>query len=310
MGGGAGASTRVPSAQLRTAREDTGLRAGSDVRKARFAAAFLINWLRPIGDRLVPRLFDSTPGIRNLSTPPTGQFFVGSLSLLDIVEGRPKQAFKQWLAERPQAWREGVEVVAMDGFAGFKTPAPEEMPDAVAVMDATTPRHVCSTCCRRSADSPTRWGHRAPLRCGGDHGLIGEGTTVATILHPHPSVPRAQEAGGRSVSICSGIRNLDFRVLPSVIESIGEPQRLLAHREYGAVVISAVSMLEVTLCGSLPPLREVSLEAGVDPHGASRGSGSGALHWRRRAPADREAGSLRNELLLRLRRVSRAEANR
>ena len=47
--------------------------------------------------------------------------------------------FKQWLADRPQAWRDGVDVVAMDGFTGFKTAAAEELPDAVPVMD---PFHV------------------------------------------------------------------------------------------------------------------------------------------------------------------------
>ena len=56
-----------------------------------------------------------------------------------MVEGRSKQAFKTWLAERPEAWREAIEVVAMDGFTGFKTATAEEMPDAVAVMD---PFHV------------------------------------------------------------------------------------------------------------------------------------------------------------------------
>jgi transposase len=63
----------------------------------------------------------------------------GPARLLDMVEGRSKQAFKTWLAERPKAWRDGVEVVAMDGFTGFKTAATEELPDAVAVMD---PFHV------------------------------------------------------------------------------------------------------------------------------------------------------------------------
>src|SRR5690606_18889675 len=32
-------------------------------------------------------------------------------------------------------WRDGVEIIAMDGFTGFKTAAAEEIPDAVAVMD-------------------------------------------------------------------------------------------------------------------------------------------------------------------------------
>ena len=56
-----------------------------------------------------------------------------------MVEGRSKQAFKTWLAERDEPWRDGVEVVAMDGFTGFKTATTEELPDAVAVMD---PFHV------------------------------------------------------------------------------------------------------------------------------------------------------------------------
>ncbi|WNB85419.1 ISL3 family transposase [Cellulomonas sp. ATA003] len=63
----------------------------------------------------------------------------GPARLLDMVEGRSKQAFKQWLTARPTGWRDGIEVVAMDGFTGFKTAATEELPDAVAVMD---PFHV------------------------------------------------------------------------------------------------------------------------------------------------------------------------
>ena len=81
------------------------------------------------GDKYVTVIIDLT-GIRD---------GMGPARLLDMVEGRSKQAFKTWLAERPQAWREEVEVVAMDGFTGFKTAAAEELPDAVAVMD---PFHV------------------------------------------------------------------------------------------------------------------------------------------------------------------------
>jgi transposase len=55
--------------------------------------------------------------------------------LPDLVEGRSKHAFKTWLADRDEAWRNQVEVVAMDGSTGFKTATAEELPDAVAVMD-------------------------------------------------------------------------------------------------------------------------------------------------------------------------------
>jgi hypothetical protein len=44
-----------------------------------------------------------------------------------------------WLSQRPKDWRDGIEVVAMDGFTGFKTATTEELPDAVTVMD---PFHV------------------------------------------------------------------------------------------------------------------------------------------------------------------------
>jgi transposase len=81
------------------------------------------------GDKYVSVIIDLT-GIRDGTGPAR---------LLDMVEGRSKQTFKTWLADRPQAWRDAVEVVAMDGFTGFKTAAAEELPDAVAVMD---PFHV------------------------------------------------------------------------------------------------------------------------------------------------------------------------
>ena len=81
------------------------------------------------GDKYVTVIIDLTP-VRDGTGPAR---------LLDMVEGRSKQAFKTWLAERPQAWRDAVEVVAMDGFTGFKTAAVEELPDVVTVMD---PFHV------------------------------------------------------------------------------------------------------------------------------------------------------------------------
>jgi transposase len=59
---------------------------------------------------------------------------IGPARLLDMVEGRSKQTFRTWLAQRPQAWRDAVEVVAMDGFTGSKTATTEELPKAVAVM--------------------------------------------------------------------------------------------------------------------------------------------------------------------------------
>jgi transposase len=56
-----------------------------------------------------------------------------------MVEGRAKQVCRTWLGDPDTSWHDCVEVVAVDGFTGFKTGTSEELPDAVAVMD---PSHV------------------------------------------------------------------------------------------------------------------------------------------------------------------------
>lgn len=43
---------------------------------------------------------------------------VGRARLLDMVEGRAKQVFKTWLEQQNTAFRDGIQVVAMDGFTG------------------------------------------------------------------------------------------------------------------------------------------------------------------------------------------------
>jgi len=58
------------------------------------------------GDRFVTVVIDLTP-VRDRTGPSR---------LLAMVEGRSQQAFQAWLAGRPRAWRDGLEVVAMDGF--------------------------------------------------------------------------------------------------------------------------------------------------------------------------------------------------
>jgi len=77
------------------------------------------------GDKHVTVIIDLTP-VRDRADPAR---------LLDMVEGRSKKVFKEWLNTQSKSWRDGIEVVAMDGFSGFKTATTEELPDAVAVMD-------------------------------------------------------------------------------------------------------------------------------------------------------------------------------
>jgi transposase len=106
------------------------------------------------GDKYVTVIIDLTP-VRDGTGPSR---------LLDMVEGRSKQVFKTWLEAQTAQFRSGIEVVAMDGFTGFKTAASEELPDAVAVMD---PFHVVAVrhealCVRAEVRDHRRRGVVAP----------------------------------------------------------------------------------------------------------------------------------------------------
>ena len=114
----------------------------------------------PYGDKYVTVILDVTP-VRDRSGPSR---------LLDMVPGRSKQVFKTWLASQPDTWRERIEIVAMDGFTGFKSAAAEELPGARAVMD---PFHVAGRMtdaldevrrqARRRAGESERSGPKSPV---------------------------------------------------------------------------------------------------------------------------------------------------
>ncbi len=70
------------------------------------------------GDKYVTVIIDLTP-VRDKTGPAR---------LLDMVEGRSKKAFQDWLAERPKQWRDGVEVVAMEGSPGSRPQPPRNYP--------------------------------------------------------------------------------------------------------------------------------------------------------------------------------------
>lgn len=81
------------------------------------------------GNRYVTVVIDLTPVADK----------TGPARLLDMVPGRSKQTFMNWLEAQTSAFRAAVEVVAMDGFTGYKTAAAEKLPEAITVMD---PFHV------------------------------------------------------------------------------------------------------------------------------------------------------------------------
>jgi len=109
------------------------------------------------GDKYVTVIIDLTP-VRDGTGPAR---------LLDMVPGRSKQVFKQWLSERPPRWRDGIETVAMDGFTGFKTATTEELPQATAVMD---PFHVV----RLAGDALDQCRRRVQQQLHGHRGRTGD----------------------------------------------------------------------------------------------------------------------------------------
>ena len=102
---------------------------GVDDSPARFAPVREM----PPGCGVTPGGATSTPAVVIDLTPVRDRS--GPARLPGVVPGRSKKVLKTWLAQRDQDWREQVEVVAMDGFTGFRTAAGEEIPAARVVMD-------------------------------------------------------------------------------------------------------------------------------------------------------------------------------
>ena len=138
-------------------------------------------WRHPRGrqardvERFVTVIIDLTP-VRNGTGPAR---------LLDLVEGRSKAVFRAWLDAQSSTFRAGLQVVAMDGFTGFKTATSEALPDAVVVMD---PFHVVALAgdalerCRQRVQQQTL-GHRG--RSGDPlYGIRRRLRTGADLLDP------------------------------------------------------------------------------------------------------------------------------
>lgn len=74
-------------------------------------------------------LVDLTPAIEG----------AGPSRLLDVRAGRSAKVLTEWLDEREQGFRDRIQVVTMDGFAGYHSATRQSLPEATPVMD---PFHV------------------------------------------------------------------------------------------------------------------------------------------------------------------------
>jgi transposase len=108
--------------------------------------------------------------------------------LLGLVPGRSGAAVQTWLAAQPQAWRAGIEVVALDPSAPFAAAVRRLLPQATIVVDhwhlvrlanqavtETRQRVAREQHGRRGRRTDPAWAHRRLLLAAGDrlgpHGL-------------------------------------------------------------------------------------------------------------------------------------------
>ncbi|MDS2173448.1 ISL3 family transposase [Nesterenkonia sp. CL21] len=193
------------------------------------------------GSRYVTVIIDLTP-IREGTGPAR---------LLDMVEGRSKKVFTTWLAACSTAFRTGIEVVAMDGFTGFKTAAAEQLPEATAVMD---PFHVVAlagdaldqarqrvqreTTGHRGRSGDPLYGVRKTLRTGVDLLTLGQGAKLDRVFgsDEHVEVEATWSAYQKVVAAyrCAS-KPTGKQMLNEVINSLrhGVPARLVELKKLG-----------------------------------------------------------------------------
>ena len=68
----------------------------------------------------------------DLTTDENGQV---RARLLDLVPGRSKKAYADWLTQRGGQFRAGVQVATLDPFHGYKAAIDDELAEATAVLD-------------------------------------------------------------------------------------------------------------------------------------------------------------------------------
>ncbi|MFK5585138.1 ISL3 family transposase [Ornithinimicrobium sp. LYQ131] len=72
-------------------------------------------------------------GMVDLTTDENGQV---RARLLDLVQGRTRAAYADWLQARGEEFTAGVDVATLDPFQGYKSAIDDELADATAVLDA------------------------------------------------------------------------------------------------------------------------------------------------------------------------------
>ncbi|MDO5618853.1 ISL3 family transposase [Kocuria sp.] len=216
------------------------------------------------GDKYVTVMIDLTP-IRDKTGPSR---------LLDIVEGRLKKVFKTWLATRSQAFRHGIEQIAMDGFTGYKSAATEELPEATPVMD---PFHVVALAgsaverCRQRIQQETL-GHRG--RSGDPlYGIRRVLLTGANLLTAKQTSRLDAVLGAEEHTQV----DVTWSVYQRIVAAYRDPDRKRGRDRLSAVIASLcvgvpAALKELTTLGRTLKRRAADVLAYFDHPGTSNGA--------------------------------------
>ena len=93
----------------------------------------------------------------------------GPARLLDMRPGRSAEVLRTWLNQCTPGFRTNVQVVTMDGFAGYATAVDEALPAATKVMDPSTsctwPRTNSPAVGNDSSERPPGVGDARTIHC-------------------------------------------------------------------------------------------------------------------------------------------------
>lgn len=215
------------------------------------------------GDKFVTVVIDLTP-VRDRTGPSR---------LLDMVSGRSKDVFKTWLENQPRAWRDGVEVIAMDGFTGFKTAAAEVIPEATAVMD---PFHVVQLI----GDGMDRCRQRVQQETTGHRGRAGDPLySVRRTLHTGDDL-LTDKQWARLQTVFADDKHVEIEatwgIYQKVIAAYRDPNKTTGRKTMTAVVASVrtavpKALVEIHTFGRTMSRRAADILAYFDRPGTSNG---------------------------------------
>lgn len=153
--------------------------------------------------------------------------------LLDLVPGRSGKAYKDWLHARGAAFRDAVQVAALDPFAGYKSAIDDQLEDAVAVLDAfhvvklgtaavdeVRRRVQQDTLGHRGRKGNPLYGIQTILRAGAENLTDKQRTRLATALEADPAHEEVFIAWQAAQQLRSAYRQKDLTQGRGIAEKV------------------------------------------------------------------------------------------